>query len=64
MEGLLGCGKMLLGFTFSFPCYQMGLASARLVKWTKGFRCSGVENRDVVELLHEAIQQRGVSRTN
>ena len=27
-----------LGFTFSFPCEQQGLAKASLVKWTKGFR--------------------------
>ncbi|CAF5065320.1 unnamed protein product, partial [Rotaria magnacalcarata] len=28
-----------LGFTFSFPCHQEGLASARLTSWTKGFTC-------------------------
>ena len=27
----------VLGFTFSFPCKQEGLASARLTSWTKGF---------------------------
>merc|ERR1719278_2313738 len=26
-----------LGFTFSFPCKQEGLAKASLVRWTKGF---------------------------
>ena len=31
-----------LGFTFSFPCAQEGLAKASLVKWTKGFSCSGM----------------------
>ena len=30
-----------LGFTFSFPCEQEGLAKAKLVQWTKGFSCSG-----------------------
>merc|ERR1719215_1850781 len=48
-----------LGFTFSFPCEQEGLARARLVKWTKGFSCSGVEGEDVVQLLSEAIDRRG-----
>ena len=48
-----------LGFTFSFPCEQVGLAKGKLVKWTKGFSCSGCEGRDVVELLQEAIQRRG-----
>ncbi|KAG9510747.1 Hexokinase-1, partial [Fragariocoptes setiger] len=47
-----------LGFTFSFPCYQEGLTTARLVRWTKGFRCTGVENKNVVELLRDAIKRR------
>lgn len=50
--------RLPLGFTFSFPCQQDGLAHARLVNWTKGFKCSGVEGRDVVELLREAIERR------
>ncbi|KAI0211829.1 Hexokinase type 2 [Lamellibrachia satsuma] len=48
-----------LGFTFSFPCKQEGLTKGKLVKWTKGFTCAGVENEDVVELLNEAIARRG-----
>ena len=47
-----------LGFTFSFPCKQEGLAKGRLVKWTKGFCCSGVEGEDVVALLQEAIKRK------
>jgi hexokinase len=47
-----------LGFTFSFPCRQEGLAVGRLVRWTKGFRCDGVEGEDVVALLHAAIKRR------
>ncbi|KAK3742893.1 hypothetical protein RRG08_061490 [Elysia crispata] len=48
-----------LGFTFSFPCRQIGLNRAILTTWTKGFKCDGVEGRDIVELLHAAIQRRG-----
>jgi len=64
-----------LGFTFSFPTRQRGLARADLVNWTKvsafwecqsnhavysqGFVCSGVEGQDVVALLEEAIARRG-----
>ena len=51
--------ELPLGFTFSFPCEQEGLAKARLVKWTKGFNCDGVEGEDVVRLLREAIKRRG-----
>jgi hexokinase len=44
-----------LGFTFSFPCEQEGLAKAKLVKWTKGFSCSGVEGQDVVQHLQAKL---------
>uniref|UniRef100_A0A915KU07 Phosphotransferase n=1 Tax=Romanomermis culicivorax TaxID=13658 RepID=A0A915KU07_ROMCU len=53
--------KLSLGFTFSFPCAQDALASGRLINWTKGFKCSDVENQDVVKLLQEAIHRRKVS---
>ena len=47
-----------LGFTFSFPCRQKGLAVGELISWTKGFTCSGVEGEDVVALLQKAIAKR------
>ncbi|XP_075065246.1 hexokinase-3 [Mixophyes fleayi] len=47
-----------LGFTFSFPCVQSQLDKSVLISWTKGFRCSGVEGHDVVQLLKDAIQRR------
>jgi len=51
--------RLPLGFTFSFPCKQEGLAVGKLTNWTKGFKCSGVEGEDVVKLLKEAIARRG-----
>ncbi|XP_069828792.1 hexokinase-3 isoform X2 [Dendropsophus ebraccatus] len=48
-----------LGFTFSFPCLQSQLDKSVLISWTKGFRCSGVEGEDVVQLLKDAIDRRG-----
>ena len=53
-----------LGFTFSFPCAQKGLASGELITWTKGFTCSGVEGTDVVVLLKKAIAKRGDIRVD
>jgi len=47
-----------LGFTFSFPCLQTGLKTAKLVKWTKGFDVEGVVDQDVGKLLTEAISRR------
>lgn len=48
-----------LGFTFSFPCHQNKLDESILVNWTKGFKSSGVEGKDVVTLLRKAIKKRG-----
>ncbi|XP_068153349.1 hexokinase type 2 [Drosophila tropicalis] len=47
-----------LGFTFSFPLRQNGLANGVLTAWTKGFSCDGVVGKNVVQLLEEAIARR------
>lgn len=47
-----------LGFTFSFPLTQYGLTKGHLVRWTKGFNCSGVIGEDVVALLEQSIAKR------
>lgn len=59
-HGLKNREKLPLGFTFSFPCFQEGLTRAKLINWTKGFKASGVEGRDVVQLLRDACRRRGV----
>ncbi|KAI3371844.1 hypothetical protein L3Q82_006725 [Scortum barcoo] len=51
--------KLPLGFTFSFPCQQTKLDESVLLSWTKGFKSSGVEGKDVVSLLKKAIKKRG-----
>uniref|UniRef100_A0A3P9LJ11 Hexokinase-2 n=1 Tax=Oryzias latipes TaxID=8090 RepID=A0A3P9LJ11_ORYLA len=51
--------KLPLGFTFSFPCLQTKLDESVLLSWTKGFKLSGVEGKDVVSLLRAAIKKRG-----
>ncbi len=53
----IGNEKLPLGFTFSFPCRQEGLAKGTLTNWTKGFKSSGVEGKDVVELMKNAINR-------
>nr|KAF6346660.1 hexokinase 3 [Pipistrellus kuhlii] len=55
----LGSQGLKLGFNFGFPCYQTGLDKSTLISWTKGFRCSGVEGQDVVQLLRDAIERQG-----
>ncbi|KAL3679358.1 hypothetical protein R1sor_022314 [Riccia sorocarpa] len=50
--------KRELGFTFSFPVKQTSVASGTLIHWSKGFKVSGTEGRDIVEVLREAIDRR------
>ncbi|KAL1915712.1 uncharacterized protein VTP21DRAFT_6471 [Calcarisporiella thermophila] len=49
-----------LGFTFSFPVLQTALDRGTLIHWTKGFNCSGVEGKDIVELLRDALSRKNV----
>ncbi|NWS49336.1 HXK2 protein, partial [Probosciger aterrimus] len=51
--------KLPLGFTFSFPCNQTKLDESILITWTKGFKCSSVEGKDVVSMLRKSIKKRG-----
>ncbi|KAK7933308.1 hypothetical protein WMY93_004204 [Mugilogobius chulae] len=51
--------KLPLGFTFSFPCQQTKMDEAVLMSWTKGFKPTGVEGKEVVSLLRKAIKKRG-----
>ncbi|KAI1280501.1 Hexokinase type 2 [Halotydeus destructor] len=53
----LKSGRYPLGFTFSFPCHQYGLSVAKLVRWTKGFKCSGVVGENVAKLLRDALRR-------
>uniref|UniRef100_A0A8C4PY30 Phosphotransferase n=1 Tax=Eptatretus burgeri TaxID=7764 RepID=A0A8C4PY30_EPTBU len=50
--------KLPLGFTFSFPVKHQDLDKGILMKWTKGFKASGAEGNDIVNLLREAIKKR------
>lgn len=47
-----------LGFTFSFPVKMLSLTSGILLKWTKGFTATGVENQDIVILFKEALARK------
>jgi len=50
-----------LGFTFSFPVDQKGIAAGSLITWTKGFTNPGVEGHDIVFLLNSAFVRKGVN---
>uniref|UniRef100_A0A4W3GGS6 Hexokinase-2 n=1 Tax=Callorhinchus milii TaxID=7868 RepID=A0A4W3GGS6_CALMI len=51
-------GSLPVGFTFSFPCKQTKLDEGFLIKWTKGFKTTGCEGKDVVDLLRKAIARK------
>ena len=53
-----------LGFTFSFPIQQTGIASGILISWTKGFDVAGVAGSDVVKLLDDAFLRKGIKNIN
>lgn len=55
--------KTFLAVTFGFPLVQKGLQKGLLIKWNKGFKCSNVIGNDVVQLLKDAIERRGVCYT-
>jgi hexokinase len=52
--------QLAMGFTFSFPVNQTCINHGKLVKWTKGFECNGVEGEDVVDILNAAFAKRGL----
>uniref|UniRef100_A0A4W3GWR2 hexokinase n=1 Tax=Callorhinchus milii TaxID=7868 RepID=A0A4W3GWR2_CALMI len=53
-------GSLPVGFTFCFPCKQTKLDEGFLIKWTKGFKTTGCEGKNVVALLQEAILSRTI----
>jgi hexokinase len=55
-----GTSELNLGFTFSFPIKQTGIASGILMCWNKDFRVSGVVGSDVVRLMEEAFVRKGI----
>lgn len=59
-EGIGPFEERELGFTFSFPVRQTGLASGKLMCWTKGFNAKGVVGRDVVGYLRRSLKRKGL----
>ncbi|CAJ0892333.1 5513_t:CDS:2 [Entrophospora sp. SA101] len=52
--------KLKLGFTFSFPVEQTAINKGKLIHWTKGFDCPGAAGKDVVFMLQESLNFKGV----
>eukprot|EP00898_Chlorokybus_atmophyticus_P006081 jgi/Chlat1/6474/Chrsp45S05963 len=58
--GQLDEGVHDIGFTFSFPVKQTGLAAGTLINWTKGFSADGAVGEDVVALLTKSLKKLNV----
>lgn len=56
-----GRGKFNLGFTFSFPVRPTGRASGTLLHWTKDFRAKDALGKDVVKLLNQSFERKGIN---
>ncbi|KAF9338320.1 glucokinase [Podila minutissima] len=52
-----------LGMTFSFPCEQLDINVGKLINWTKGFRGLDVVGHDVVKILQDCIDAKGLKIT-
>lgn len=53
-----------LGFTFSFPVHQTAVSEGKLLHWTKEFSASGVQGKDVVKMMKDALKKAGLERIN
>ncbi|XP_039972050.1 hexokinase HKDC1-like isoform X2 [Xiphias gladius] len=51
--------KHPLAFTFSFPCEQSTLDQGLLLSWSKNYRARGLQGKDVVQALRDAIDRTG-----
>ncbi|KAM9366707.1 hexokinase HKDC1-like [Symphorus nematophorus] len=51
--------KHPLAFTFSFPCEQSKLDQGLLLNWSKNYRVRGLQGKDVVQALRQAIERTG-----
>ncbi|XP_020495919.1 hexokinase HKDC1 [Labrus bergylta] len=51
--------KHPLAFTFSFPCEQSSLDQGLLLNWSKKYRVRGLQGKDVVQVLRDAIDRTG-----
>uniref|UniRef100_A0A3Q3IRQ1 hexokinase n=1 Tax=Monopterus albus TaxID=43700 RepID=A0A3Q3IRQ1_MONAL len=52
--------KHPLAFTFSFPCEQSSLNKALFLNWSKHYRARGLQGKDMIQALREAIDRTGV----
>ncbi|XP_041840169.1 hexokinase HKDC1-like [Melanotaenia boesemani] len=48
-----------LAFTFSFPCEHLSLDQGLLLNWCKTYRARGLQGKDVVQVLRDAINKTG-----
>jgi len=53
--------RYLLGHTFSFPTHQTSLNTGTLIHWTKEIETTGMEGKDITQLLTAALSRNGLT---
>ena len=48
--------QLPIGFTFPFPMKHESLTCGKLIRWTRDFKSTGAEGKDVVQLLKDAAK--------
>lgn len=50
-----------LGHTFSFPTHQIGLNAGTLIHWTKEIETTGMDGKDITQLLTAALARQNLT---
>lgn len=57
-QGGQSSNRLPVAFCFSYPVEQESIRSGILQRWTKDFRCPGVEGEDIVAQLETALDKK------
>ncbi|GAB1607721.1 hexokinase-1-like [Argonauta hians] len=59
-DNLTECGRLPLGFTFSFPSTKKSLTDVELIIWTKTFKCTDGPGMNVGKTLEDCLNSKNV----
>ncbi|KAK9805420.1 hypothetical protein WJX73_003720 [Symbiochloris irregularis] len=52
--------QLVVGFCFSFPVEQSAINAGTLIRWTKGYKITGAEGQNPVDILKQAFTRQGL----
>ncbi|XP_014768076.1 hexokinase HKDC1 [Octopus bimaculoides] len=59
-DNLDNCGRLPLGFTFSFPSTKKSLTDVELIIWTKTFKCTDGPGMNVGQTLEDCLKRKNI----